>query len=252
MSYKIHHIRIIRRWHGRIGFIAAIFLVFLVISGLALNHGEALKLDKQEIRYPWLMHWYGIHASAPSQGFLLGKSYFSWEGDKWALGNRLLSGSAERPVGAVEVSGIDFIATPANLFLYQPDGQLVDKITTQSLPAHPILALGMKDDKIVLRTQSALFASVDGLSWETVNDNHITWSSAKALPNSVRKQLTDVLAPGLPAQRILLDVHSGRLFGRYGPWFVDLAATALLMLSLSGFWIYWRSIKQSKLQHNVH
>ena len=61
-----------------------------------------------------------------------------------------------------------------------------------------------------------------------------------------------LLAQGLSLERLLLDVHSGRIFGRYGPWVVDAAAIALLMLGLSGVWIYVRSIKQGKLRHKHH
>ena len=102
MSFKIHYIRIIRRWHARVGAFAALFLALLVLSGLALNHVEVLKLDKIEISYPWLMRWYGIDAVGPNQGYLLGKDFFSWYGDKWVWGSKVLNGSGQ-PKGAIEI-----------------------------------------------------------------------------------------------------------------------------------------------------
>lgn len=252
MSFKIHHIRVVRRWHGRIGFIAALFLVFLVITGLALNHGEALKLDKHEINNRWLMKWYGIHSAFPGKGYLLGANYLVWEGDKWLLGSKLLSGNAEEPVGAVEAGGMDYIATASELYIYQADGQLVDKVEKEALPGYPILALGKKNEKVVLQTPAASYATADGMSWEKISAPFTGWSSEYAVPDSIKKQAADILAPGLPAQRILLDIHSGRIFGRYGPWVVDAVAIALLALSMSGLWIYWRSVKQGRLQHKTH
>ena len=50
--------------------------------------------------------------------------------------------------------------------------------------------------------------------------------------------------PSLPLERVMLDIHSGRLLGRYGPFLVDGAAFILLLLSLSGIWIQWRSWRQ--------
>lgn len=245
---KSHYTRIVRRWHGHVGVAATLFLVLIVLTGIALNHEQGLKLDKREISTPWLMRWYGIKAAEPKQGYLLGEQYFAWEGDKWALGNKPLPGSAEHPVGAIEVGGVDYVATSSALYLYQADGQLLDKLEKQSLPAYPILALGKMGDSVVLKTPTAMLVSQDGLTWRKA-DAGLTWSSLQPLPGDVRDQMTVMLAPGLSLQRIFLDVHSGRIFGRYGPWVVDLAAIALLMLGLSGVWMYWRSIKQGKQRH---
>lgn len=249
MSFVIHHIRIIRRMHARIGVFALFFLIFLAASGWALNHAESLKLDKREINTPWLMRWYGIDAPSPAQGYLLGTQYFAEDGGKWVLGNTVLAEHREAVVGAVESGGIVYVATAAALYIYQADGQLVDKVERQSLPAQPILALGKLDDSIILKTPSLLFAGTDGLDWKAVRAGPGTWSSAQPLPDTVKVQLAAAFAPALPAQRILLDLHSGRLLGRYGPLFVDFLAIALLALGMSGLWIYWRSLKQGRHPH---
>lgn len=247
MSWRIHHIRLIRRWHAKIGAAAALFLLFLVFTGLALNHGDWLKLDLREVTSPWLMRWYGIHAVAPTHGYVLGSTHFAWSGDKWALGDRKLPGNGGRPVGAVEAAGINYIATSVTLYLYQPDGQLVDKLERQSLPGSPIVALGKAGSRIVLRTPSGVFATSDGLNWEKGDTAGVTWSSPQTLSEEVKRRLADILEPGLPVQRVLLDVHSGRIFGRYGPFFVDLLGLALLTLGMSGVWIYWRSVRQGRI-----
>jgi hypothetical protein len=35
-------------------------------------------------------------------------------------------------------------------------------------------------------------------------------------------------------ERVLFDVHSGRLFGRYGPWLMDIMAVLFVVLAVSG------------------
>lgn len=249
MSFVIHHIRIIRRMHARIGVFALFFLIFLAVSGWALNHAESLKLDQREINSPWLMHWYGIKSPSPAQGYLLGTQYFVAEGGRWVLGNKVLGDNREAVVGAVDIGEIIYVATPTALYLYLADGQLVDKVERQSLPALPILALGKLGHRIILKTPAAPFASSDGLEWQKSRNEPKAWSAPQALPDSIKAQLAAAFAPGLPAQRILLDLHSGRLFGRYGPLFVDFLAIALLTLGMSGLWIYWRSVKQGRHPH---
>jgi hypothetical protein len=234
------NIHAVRRWHGLVGAVIVFFLGYLLVSGLPLNHVEILKLDKQEVNYPWLMRWYGIHVADPTQGYLLGKSYFSWEDDKWVLNDKLLSSSAGQPIGAVEVNGVSYVATATTLYLYQSDGQLLDKVEKQSLPAHPILALGKMGSNVMLQTPSAVFASTDGQSWKKSSATGMTLSSLQNLPDDVKRRSADILSPGISLQRLLLDVHSGRIFGRYAVWVMDVASLVLLALGLSGFWLYWK------------
>lgn len=234
------NIHAVRRWHGLVGAVIVFFLFYLLLSGLVLNHIDILKLNKREVSYPWLMRWYGIHAADPTQGYLLGKSYFSWGDDKWVLDDKLLPSSVGQPVGAVEVRGINYVATASALYLYQSDGQLLDKVEKQSLPAYPILALGKMGSNVMLQTPSAVFASVDGQNWEKSSTTGMTLSSLQDLPADVKRRSADILAPGISLQRILLDVHSGRIFGRYALWVMDVASLVLLALGLSGFWLYWR------------
>ena len=234
------NIHTVRRWHGLVGAVIVFFLVYLLASGLPLNHIEILKLDKREVSYPWLMRWYGIQAADPIQGYLLGKSYFFWEDGKWVLDDKLLISNAGQPVGAVEVRGINYIATATTLSLYQSDGKLLNKVEKQSLPAYPILALGKIGNNVMLQTPSTVFASVDGKNWEKSNATGMTLSSLQDLPVNVKRRSADILAPGISLQRILLDVHSGRIFGRYAVWVMDIASLVLLALGLSGFWLYWK------------
>ena len=44
----------------------------------------------------------------------------------------------------------------------------------------------------------------------------------------------------LPIERLLLDLHSGRFFGRFGPWVMDAAAVLIVLLGVSGTWIWLR------------
>ena len=47
--------KVIRHWHGHVGVGAALFVVFLVFTGIVLNHEDSFKLDQREIRASWLM-----------------------------------------------------------------------------------------------------------------------------------------------------------------------------------------------------
>lgn len=248
MSWVIHHIRLIRRLHAKLGVAAMLYLIFLVCSGWALNHAAAFKLDQLEVSPPWLMRWYGIDNVTPNTGFLLVNTHLAWIGDKWSLGDQIITHQHEQPLGAVEIEDIIYIATPHTLSIFQADGLLLEKLDSASLPATPITALGKMGKQIAVKTQHAVFLTDDGLTWEKRSETGIKWSATQSLPNAVKQRLQHTLAPGLPMQRILQDIHSGRILGQYGPVFVDLVGLVLLTLGLSGVWMFWRSARQGKLR----
>jgi uncharacterized iron-regulated membrane protein len=45
---------------------------------------------------------------------------------------------------------------------------------------------------------------------------------------------------GLPLERVMLDLHSGRILGRAGVYLVDTAAVLFLLLAISGVWLWAR------------
>lgn len=248
MSWVIHHIRLIRRLHAKLGVAAMLYLIFLVCSGWALNHAATFKLDQLEISTPWLMRWYGISSATPDTGFLTQSTHLAWVGDKWSLGDQVITHQHEQPLGAVEAESVIYIATPLSLSLFQADGLLLDKLDSASLPSTPLTALGKTGQQIAVKTQQGIFITDDGLSWEKRGASGIKWSATQPLPDAVKQRLQHTLAPGLPMQRILQDIHSGRILGQYGPVFVDLVGLALLTLGFSGLWMFWRSARQGRIR----
>ena len=67
----------IQKWHKKIGTYTALFVVFLAISGIALNHSEKFKLNTTFIKIDWLLDLYQINPESEPIG------YFSY--DNWAV-----------------------------------------------------------------------------------------------------------------------------------------------------------------------
>lgn len=249
MSYRTRMIRFVRHWHARVGVMAALFLLFLAISGLALNHTDALLLAKRDVKASWLMHWYGLKSTMPKQGYFFNDGYLAAADGRWVMDGHLLREGVDRsPLGAVTWNQARAIANAEMLYLYTPEGQLIDKISGTELPGKPIKQLGSAGDQLVLETAHGSFASSDALNWLPYNGEQPIWSNLQALPSAALKDVKLAFAPSLPLERIILDLHSGRIFGRYGPLLMDLAALVLIVLSLSGVWIYLRTVRK-KPQH---
>lgn len=232
--------RVMRRWHKRLGLAAAAFLVFLALSGLALNHGEALRLDAVKVSAPWLMAWYGLKPSVPQQCYPLAQEFFCWQDDVWTLGGAKVPPGRGEPVGAVRVADQIWVATAAAVYLYGADGRLVDQVERDLLPG-TVLRLGVRDGKLAALIAGAARVSSDGIAWERLPaDAPVSWSRPAPLPEARQRELAPLYAPSLPLQRVVADLHSGRIFGRHGVLVTDALAAILVILGASGVWLYLR------------
>ena len=244
MSHRTRAIRFVRHWHARVGVLAALFFLFLAGTGLALNHTDVLRLSQKQIASSWLMHWYGLHAQVPSQGYLFPKGYFASDREHWVMDGHVLAAVPQAVRGAVEAGGVRYLATADTLYLYQPDGSLVDKLTGSALPGASITRIGVLAGALAMETPQGIYTSEDALDWKPAAAEGVAWSAAQALPSDIQQQLTPFFSPNLPLERVLLDVHSGRILGRHGPLLMDLVAVVLSVLAISGVWIYLRSLRK--------
>ena len=258
-SFRSRMMHFVRHWHARVGAMAAIFFLLLAVSGLALNHTDVLNLAKYQVHANWLMRWYGLKPSVPTRGYLFKDGYFAASGERWVMDNHVLldqglSETKQNLVGAITWGDMRAIASEDHLFLYLPDGKLVDSLSGAALPNAPIKRLGSINTgvmpQLVLETAQGSFVSEDGLAWQILKVEKASvsaqpaWAKEQVLPRTLSASLTQAFGPSLPLERIVLDLHSGRIFGRYGPLLMDMAALGLIILSLSGVWIYLRTVRR--------
>lgn len=258
-SFRSRIMHFVRHWHARLGALAALFFLVLSMSGIALNHTDTLGLAKHQIQTNWLMRWYGFKPMIPSRGYLFKDGYFAASDDRWVMDGYELTGqgmaeSKPHLVGAIAWGNMRAIASESYLYLYQADGRQVDALSSATLPNTPIERLGVINTdtmpQLVLQTAQGHYVTDDGLEWQVLDitkssaSNQLLWANEQALPKILSASLMKSFSPSLPLERIVLDLHSGRIFGRYGPWLMDIAALALITLSLSGVWIYLRTVRR--------
>ncbi|MFA6041136.1 MAG: PepSY-associated TM helix domain-containing protein [Methylophilus sp.] len=248
MIHKHLMIRFVRHWHARIGVLAAIFFLFLSITGVALNHTESLSLDKTPISNTALMHWYGLKAETPQFGFKTSYGIVTSSDGIWLLATQRLPISDSTIKGALDWQGMVVLVSPQTLYIVNAQGQLVDTLSEQALPDTHLNNIGLQNGALVLDSASGQFVSDDAISWQALKDGNVVWAKAVNLEPSYQAKLTQYFQPSLPLERVMLDTHSGRIFGRYGPLLMDLVAIVLATLSISGVWIYLRSVRRNKKQ----
>jgi hypothetical protein len=232
--------RALRRWHRRIGVTAALFVLVLALSGVVLNHPGIGGLDKRKVHSALLARWYGFELQAPRSVYAAGAHRLAWGNGSWLLDGRRVAEDAPAPLGMAALGGNLYVATADALFEYGPDYALVERMSAGALPTVPIQALGTSGGQLVVRGLHASFATSDGLRWQPDRAAHAAWSTPQPIPAAAGAQLAVHRVPGISLQRLLADVHSGRILGTRGPWIVDALALSLAFLALTGIWLFSR------------
>ncbi len=243
-------LRVWYAWHRRIGITVALFVLLLSFTGIIINHGHDLELDKSYVQNKLLLDWYGIHAPVAGNAYLLNQHWVT------QLGNRVyyvsqseiqeLPGTGGALRGAVMLGEIAVIARERELILLTPEGETIERIgNVGGLPAG-LQKIGVENNKLVLQAAHGSYTTDDNfLDWQHIDVSGVPWITSQTLPAPVYQRLaTEYRGHDLTLERTLLDLHSGRILGDGGVWLMDAAALAMLLLSLSGAWVWWRRLRR--------
>ena len=231
---------LLHRWHRRMGAVAGLFVLWLAASGIALNHSATLGLDRTEISAPWLIRLYGLHPVIPDRGFRSANHWMIGTDARTVIDGRPLAAALPEPLGLVAANDLMFAANASCVTVLDAQGELVDTLRGSDLPLSSIRRIGQGDGVVVIADpQDHRFASRDGLDWASYSGG-VSWAASEALPAAIRAQAAPYLRPQLPLERILLDAHSGRIVGHYGPLLVDAVGVIFMLIAASGLWIYLR------------
>jgi hypothetical protein len=230
-------------WHRYIGLAAALFVIVLTLTGLLLNHTDEIGLDSIAVTSPVLLDWYGIHAPDDIRAFDTGLlTVAELDGRLFANATRL-PGIEGKLVGAVAVNDLVVAAVGDQLVLLTPTGELVERMDSSVGVPSGIQAIGRGNSGLpVIRTDLGNYQSDAGVTkWTGTNATGVRWATAVTLDETGRQSLDKAWrGNGLPLERILLDLHSGRILGQWGVYLMDAAAILFLLLSASGVWLWFK------------
>jgi hypothetical protein len=233
----------LKTWHSTIGMFAAVFLFLLTVTGLLLMQTDTLGLGSNYVNNSSLLDWYGIRPAPPAVSFRTGEHWITELGDRHYFNTRLLPDVAGRLIGATRSGDEILIATTTSLILLTESGEIAEKIGTEAGLPENLMHVGIAvDGNVILKSQNAqfVFNAVNGKIATDERLRRTSWSSVENPPTSILATLNaSYRGTGLSLERILLDLHSGRIFGAAGIWLVNIASLALLLLLASGVVLWW-------------
>lgn len=232
------------RWHRRLGISAALFVILLSVSGLLLNHGAQLGWDRKPVTARLLLGLYGLDAptlaSIRTDGDWItqvGREYLFFNADE-------RGGCRGTLAGVARLAEYLVVLCTENLVLLTLAGEIVEQVDAGiGLPV-PVLAGREEQGFLLLHTGQGYFqVDLERLAWlpVAVPDGAIRPVSVEAPPATLARELEAFyLGKEISVERLLLDLHSGRLFGGFGVILVDTMAALFVLLAATGAWMWWR------------
>lgn len=249
MSHRKRHHRLKLKslyvWHRYVGLAVALLVVVLSITGIVLNHTDGLRLASRYVQSGWLLDWYGIEAPQRAVQYQAGEHRITLLDTQLFLDVQRLPDEHSGLRGMLALNDMLVIAQRDRILLLTTDGRLIEQLGTDTGVPYNLQRLGTAPTgDLIVDAQAGLFiADADYLKWTPWSGDaaSVAWSSSSEptadelveLQRLFRNQI-------LPWERVMLDLHSGRIFGAWGPWLMDAAAGLLLFLAASGTFIWWK------------
>jgi len=228
------------RWHRRVGLTAAVLVVLAAVTGVLIQHADALGLARKPVRAAWLLRLYGAAPVRCERAFAVASHWWSQCGTRLFLDGAMLDAPPiESLLGVQPVAGGWLLVDRSQALMLSQTGALVDRLPyPRALDA---VRSGRAADKVLIETKDGArwLADAQMTAWAPVTPGSASpvWQQTAELPARWR-EVNEAKAPdGAPTlERVLLDVHAGRWLGSIGPWLMDAAAVALIVLAGTGVW----------------
>jgi PepSY-associated transmembrane protein len=234
---------LIQKWHKKFGVFIAAFVILLVISGIALNHSQEIELNTKYIKSELLLDLYQINPAKDPVGFQSYDVWVSQVGERVYFNDSEIANDVSKLVGTVSINGFYVVAFDGQLIVLTSEGEVIERLTgAEGVPA------GMKEignddkDNIIIKAAHGYYrVNLDILDWNEYDYLDANWITASPIPKQLSSKLLEhYRGSGLTVERVLLDLHSGRIIGSWGVYVVDLIAMLFLILALTGVWMWWQ------------
>ena len=211
------------KWHRRMGVILSFFLLWMLGSGILINHAHDLALDKRSVQSDFWLTWYGL---SPAKNLSIGSKNVTLNQEGLWLGEHNV-GDCSRLLGVAHLPQEVVIVCPSHIFLLSLAGELIDHVDKSRGLVETLVKVAVVDQHVILQDQTHHLYKLDtqalALVLQPPSETHIPWQHAQ-LP---QQQLS--------YERWLLDAHSGRLWGIGGKWLVDGFSLVMIVLIISGW-----------------
>lgn len=237
--------RWVRKTHRVLGVSSLLFVLLISLSGLILNHADALGISRHAAPMS-IIRLYGMELPPVESAFVAAGVLFATSSETLYANGEELAKQADALIGAVAIDGGMVVATRNEFLVTNRDAALIERFTPDALAS--MSKLGTHGGRIIVTTPDGL-AEFDPqqmrlLPSESSTIDRIAWS-LPASPSEEQAEAIGAAALGqaISWERVLLDLHSGRILPGVGRFLADLTALCLLYMCGTGLVLWTRRFR---------
>lgn len=235
-----------RRLHFWSGLLSALVVVLLTVTGVLLNHSQELGLDRRFVQSELLLRWYGVEMPASMRRFVVGSTVLIQAEEQVFLAGQPIAGLEAPLVGAVEIADSMVLASGSRLILLSLAGELIEQVALPGVTTIDGIGLAPGGHLVIGHDDKSQEYDLDAMAWAEVEAAEVGWSVPQLIPAAAQPDILSRIRGGkLSWERLLQELHSGRLFGPPGVWLVDLVAVVLLLQVITGL-LLWRQTNPNR------
>jgi hypothetical protein len=208
--------RALARWHRRLAAVAGVWLAFLAITGVFINHAHDWGLDRTPL--PSSLQRL-VYDTDPGADFC----------------ERIASADPEcRDVfGSLPLPAGELLLGVHKMVMLDKDGRVVEVLSAANLGLERVEAALFREPHVYLRgARRVIRADSDLMAWQALDDETAAGIDAGAW--QVRRDSRLAIS----WERLLLDLHAARFLGPVARYANDLLAGLIIVLALTGLWLY--------------
>ena len=236
--------RFIRKFHRWLGVFASLWLLLLATTGLLLQHSEQWGLNKKFISHSFILKAYGI-----------GAQFKAFEQNKHRLvqiDGQLIEDSivtiklSENINSAIYHQSHWIVTTNSQILWLDATGQIIQSMDELDGLPLPIDNIGISNNSLYILSNKKVY-DINSLKISNQSHDSIKWVQALTNPQLKEESIQLTSSNYLSYEQLLFDLHAGIT----APSLLnDMAAIALIILSLSGIYLFFRKKNRTNPQAN--
>jgi len=226
----------IKNLHRRLGMVVVLFLLLLAGTGVLLNHTEDMGLADQPLPGFVGSLVYDLDSVTRVEAWLGGGQWLYTMNHQLYLEDSQVGYCDGSLIGAAEVEQLLVALCTKELLIIDQSGQLVERINAGAGIPSDVIALASSADGLVLQVKDGLrlfdLDRLESSPWSE-GEESIQWNTSQPLPDYLLDEL-HTSVPEFNIERLILDIHSGRILGGWRQLVMDLVAALILVLAVGG------------------
>ena len=238
----------LRDWHKRAGLFAFLFMGWLGLSGILINQSPSWGYDTDRIYWSWVMWLYNLEPEPPQAGYVAGGYWMANTPEGTVVNAKAVIPPVKLPLGMVaggtEKEPLLYVANAEHVAVITPEGSRYDELRSPILPVESLRRIGSVigvPGSIAVQDLDAYQSLDGGNSWQPIDPSKVEWSVTREIPAAERDRLVPFSRPFVTLEHVLVDAHSGAIFGRGGVYVINTVGVAAVWLAISGVWMWWRA-----------